>query len=66
MCPGPQELMSSHQTYSWLQEGWVLVATASVNVEAMAFNDDLVRRVDDENTTVVHDNSTGKAAGLAC
>ncbi len=58
--------MSSHQTYSWLQEGWVLVATASVNVEAMAFNDDLVRRVDDENATFVRGDSTGNAAGLAC
>ena len=43
-----------------------LVATASGNVEAMAFDDDLVRRVDDENATFVHGDSTGNAAGLAC
>jgi hypothetical protein len=33
---------------------------------AMAFDDDLVRHVDDDNATVVHGNSTGNAAGLAC
>ncbi len=45
----------------------VLLASAeSGNVAATAFDDDLVRCVDDENATVVHGNSTGNASGLAC
>ncbi len=43
-----------------------VVAMASGNVAATAFDDDLVRHVDDENATVVHGDSTGNAAGLAC
>ncbi len=43
-----------------------LVAAASGNVDATAFDDDLVRRVDDENATFVHGDSTKNAAGLAC
>jgi hypothetical protein len=43
-----------------------VAATASGNVVSTAFGDDLVRCVDDENATVVHDNSTGNAARLAC
>jgi hypothetical protein len=42
-----------------------VVAMASRNVAATAFDDDLVRHVDDENATVVHSDSTGNAAGLA-
>jgi len=43
-----------------------VVAMASENVAATAFNDDLVRHVDDENATFVHGDATGNAAGLAC
>ena len=43
-----------------------VVAAASGNVAAMAFDDDLVRRMDDKNATVVHGNSTDNAAGIAC
>jgi hypothetical protein len=43
-----------------------MVAMASGNVAATAFDDDLVRRVDDENPTVVCGDSTGIAVGLAC
>jgi hypothetical protein len=43
-----------------------MVATASENLVATAFNDDLVRHMDDENTTVVRGDSTGNAVGLAC
>ena len=43
-----------------------MVARASGNVAATAFDDDLVRRVDDENATFVHGDSTKNAAGLAC
>jgi hypothetical protein len=43
-----------------------VVAMVSGNVAAMAFDDDLVRRVDDENTTFVHGDITGNVARLAC
>ncbi len=43
-----------------------VVAVASGNVASMAFDDDIVRRVDDENATVVRGDSTGNAAWLAC
>jgi hypothetical protein len=43
-----------------------VVAAASENVVAMAFNDDLVRRMDDDNAAFVHGDATGNAAGLAC
>ena len=43
-----------------------MVAMASGSVAAKACDDDLVRHVDDENTTVEHGDSTGNAAGLAC
>jgi hypothetical protein len=43
-----------------------VVATASGKVAAMAFDDDLVRRVDDENTIFVRGDATGNASGLAC
>ncbi len=45
----------------------VLLASAeSGNMAATAFDDDLVRRVDDENARVVRGNSTGNASQLAC
>jgi hypothetical protein len=40
--------------------------TSLGSVVALAFDDDLVRQVDDEKATVVCGNSTGIAAGLAC
>ncbi len=43
-----------------------VVAMVSGNVAATSFNDDLVRRVDDENAAFVHGDATGNAAGLAC
>jgi hypothetical protein len=43
-----------------------VVATASGNIAATAFNDDLVRHVDDENATFVHGDATGNASRLAC
>jgi hypothetical protein len=43
-----------------------VVAMASRNVVAMAFDDDLVKHVDDENATFVRGDATGNAAGLAC
>ncbi len=43
-----------------------LAATMSGNLAATAFDDDLVRRVDDENAAIVHGAATGNAAGLAC
>jgi hypothetical protein len=45
----------------------VLLATAeSGNMAATAFDDDLVRRMDDDIDTVVHGDSTGSDTGLAC
>ncbi len=61
MCPGPQELMSSHQMYCWLQ--WSQVTWRQWPQD---FDDDLVRHVDDKNATVVHGNSTSNAARLVC
>jgi hypothetical protein len=43
-----------------------VVAAVSGNVAAMAFNDDFVRHVDDDNAAFVHGDVTGNAAGLAC
>jgi hypothetical protein len=43
-----------------------VVATASGNMVATAFDDDLVRRVDDENAAFVRGDTAGNAAGLAC
>ncbi len=43
-----------------------VVARASGNVVATAFNEDLVRPMDDENTTFVNGDATGNAAGLSC
>jgi hypothetical protein len=43
-----------------------VVAAASGNVAAMAFNDDLGRHVDDENAAFVCGDATGNVAGLAC
>ncbi len=43
-----------------------LMAATLRNVVAMAFNDDLVRHVDDENAEFVCGDATGNAAGLAC
>ncbi len=41
------------------------VAATSGNVAAMAFNDALVRCMDNENAAFVHGDATGNAAGLA-
>jgi hypothetical protein len=43
-----------------------VVAAASGYVAATAFNDDLVKCVDDENSAFVCNDATGNAAGLAC
>jgi hypothetical protein len=43
-----------------------MVATASGNMAALAFNDDFVRRMDDENATFVRGDATGNASRLAC
>ncbi len=43
-----------------------MVAAASGNVAATAFNDYLVRRMDDANAAFVHGDATGNAAGLVC
>jgi hypothetical protein len=43
-----------------------VVGTASGNVAATALDDDLVRRVDDDNATFVRGDATENAAGLAC
>jgi hypothetical protein len=43
-----------------------VVAMASGNVAATAFDDDLVRHVDDENAAFVRGDATGNAAGQAC
>ena len=43
-----------------------VVATVLGNMAATALDDDLVRRVDDENTTFVHGDITGNVARLAC
>ena len=42
-----------------------VVAATSENVAATAFNDNLVRRMDDENAAFVCGDATGNAAGLA-
>jgi hypothetical protein len=42
-----------------------VVAVTLGNVAATAFNDALVRRVDDESAAFVHGDATGNAAGLA-
>jgi hypothetical protein len=44
----------------------LLTSAESGNVAALAFDYDLMRRMDDENATVVRGNSTGNADGLAC
>jgi hypothetical protein len=41
-------------------------AAASGNVAAMAFDDDLLRRMNDENAAFVHGDAIGNVAGLAC
>ncbi len=43
-----------------------MVAATSGNVVATASNDDLVRRMDDDNAAFVHGDVTRNAAGLAC
>ncbi len=43
-----------------------VVATASGNMAATAFNDDFVSRLDDENATFMRGDATGNASGLAC
>ncbi len=48
------------------EESGNVVAAASGYVAATAFNDDLVRRMDDENAAFVRGDATGNAAGLAC
>ncbi len=42
-----------------------VVAAMSENMAAMAFNDALVRRVDDENAAFMGGDATGNVAGLA-
>jgi hypothetical protein len=49
-----------------MEESGNVVAAASGYMAAMAFNDDLVRCVDDENTAFVHGDATGNGARLAC
>ncbi len=43
-----------------------VAAMDSGNLAATAFDDDLVRRVGNKNSTVLRGNSTGNAARLAC